>query len=1449
MTPTVHRFKRSPSGTRRHQDACPRHQRDLPRSVRRAGGRRADGGGRRGGALLPPQARQAAGPVLRLGAPGAGGAVVPGAGGLDGAGARRGRLLLRPRAAGARPRGSRARRPVGGAADTYAQRAPRLPGHGAAGARPGGCGSSPTTSRTPRRPGWPRRTLDARVLVLDGRGERRQPPRGATGPARSCACSARQELPHSLGLLYEELTEHLGFLRSRDEYKVMALASYGEPALPRRAARAGPRRPATAGSAATRRLAGAGQAPGTPARSDRGPRRPRRQRAAPARGGAARPGRLAARARPASRALTLAGGVALNCVANTGCSSEGPFERVWVQPAAGDAGTALGGALHVARGRGRPCRADARRRPRPRLERRRARGVAADRAACPYERPDDVAEAAAECLAGDGIVAWFQGRSEYGPRALGHRSLLAHPGDGATSSGSTTSRAASSSGRSRRWCWPSGRRRSSRGARCPSPYMLFVHDVRREWRERIPAVVHVDGTARVQTVDADARAARARGCSTAFERRTGLPVVVNTVLNTAGRPMVDDPRDALECFGSAPGRPAGARAVRRPRRARSRPSDGAPDAPRRVDRRPDPRPAVPARLPRRAGRAGRPGRGPVRRGGRPAGRTGTPPTRWTLPRSGRPRTRRALRWRRPGARPATPAGARARRRGSPSSTTTCVVRRRTGATGSPRTWPRPGPTVGGSPGPAPGPAARAPAARPTGSATTAGLEHGDAGSPPTWPTAAARWRRVGGFDERLPAGFPGGRRPRAARAAGRVRIVTRPARACSTPCGPPTLGQRAPQARQRRRRADARLHGPRLARAAGAPRGRRRRHVAVTAAAGVVAVALLATGPGRRRRGRRPGVARGDRGARLGPDRARPARPRPRSDGCSLTSAAIPPVATDLARRVRGAGRCHRLRRRPAGAACPSRCCSTATARSCTTSPTTATRRLVAPVPGRPRRWTGCGRPASASAWSCEPERRRPRAAHAASRSTRSTRGSRSCSGRSTLVCLPARPATTAATAASRRPAWCKRAARALGVDPAECVIVGDIGADVGAAAAAGAARCSCPTPATRAEEVDRARRGRLAATSRGGRPSCCGATRREPRRRSLPGGPARQRRRRAARRAGRARRGGRRRASPCWSARGGAAAAGCCPASTTSSCWRCPWIVADPRPSTRRRRPARRRRSAGRRSTGRWCSRRSTRPAAHRAGAAAGRRPAGSARSARTTRARCSTCATAAADDAATRPSARSRLAGRRLRAAAGRRRRRCACARPLPDAPAALAGRAVRRRAPRRVGPRPRLAAPSATPQLRRRCSPRPGRRVVVTGGPGERALTAAVAGGHRRRPRPRRRAPTWPSSPPCWPAPTPWSSATPARPTSPPRSAPPSSRCSRPTVPAARWRAVGVPHVLLGDQDAACARTPRTRCPVARPPVPGRASTAARRSSQRSAPGRPPVPGPADRQEVPA
>jgi carbamoyltransferase len=168
-----------------------------------------------------------------------------------------------------------------------------------------------------------------------------------------------------------------------------------------------------------------------------------------------------------------------------------------------------------------------------------------------YERPPDIATAAADLLAADAIVAWFQGRSEFGPRALGHRSLLAHPGHARN-----LDRLNAVKGREQfRPVAPMvlaerAAELFNRGP-LPSPYMLFVHDVAPQWRDRIPAVVHVDGTARIQTVERDSEPLLTRLLDR-FAELTGLPTVVNTSLNTAGRPMVDDPRDALECFGSAP---------------------------------------------------------------------------------------------------------------------------------------------------------------------------------------------------------------------------------------------------------------------------------------------------------------------------------------------------------------------------------------------------------------------------------------------------------------------------------------------------------------------------------------------------------------------------------------------------------------------------------------------------------------------------------------------------------------------------------------------------------------------------------------------------------------------------------------------------------------------------------------------------------------------------------
>ncbi|MEU5716934.1 carbamoyltransferase C-terminal domain-containing protein [Streptomyces sp. NPDC020403] len=387
---------------------------------------------------------------------------------------------------------------------------------------------------------------DCAVLVLDGRGECGSHLAGRY-VNRELTVLASQELPDSVGLFYEDLTQHLGFLRSSDEFKVMALASYGKPRFKDRL-----REYVHAdgeGGFRARPVPWASLVPG------RAPGAPWTQEHAD----------VAASAqecledvmldlarwlhgRTGEDVLTLAGGVALNCVANTRLYRESPFGQIWVQPAAGDAGTALGAALHVANEKEpvapMPTAALGRgwsdEELRGRLE----------RAAVPYEEPEDIAETVAEELSRDGVVAWFQGRSEFGPRALGHRSLLAHPGRA-----ENLERLNAVKGREEfRPVAPmvlADRAAELFDGPLPSPYMLFVHEVAEQWRARIPAVVHVDGTARIQTVDAASEPLVARMLD-AFERLTGLPVVVNTSLNTAGRPMVDDPRDALECFGSAP---------------------------------------------------------------------------------------------------------------------------------------------------------------------------------------------------------------------------------------------------------------------------------------------------------------------------------------------------------------------------------------------------------------------------------------------------------------------------------------------------------------------------------------------------------------------------------------------------------------------------------------------------------------------------------------------------------------------------------------------------------------------------------------------------------------------------------------------------------------------------------------------------------------------------------
>ena len=261
------------------------------------------------------------------------------------------------------------------------------------------------------------------------------------------------------------------------------------------------------------------------------------------------------------RSLAVAGGVALNCVMNAKLRDSGVFDGVWVQPAAGDAGTALGAALWIdwqqrSAGAARPA-------PREWVMEHAYWGpqFSDDEierllrwAKLPYRRLDDVPRQTAQLLAADRMVGWFQGRMEFGPRALGARSILASPLDGAM-------QARLNELKDREdfrpvapvvpeddlayWFMPA---HANQGQ---SPFMLFVYDVRPEQASRIPAVCHADRTARVQTVRRDTHPCYYDTLK-AFGALTGVPVLVNTSFNVRGEPIVCTPRDALNAFFSTP---------------------------------------------------------------------------------------------------------------------------------------------------------------------------------------------------------------------------------------------------------------------------------------------------------------------------------------------------------------------------------------------------------------------------------------------------------------------------------------------------------------------------------------------------------------------------------------------------------------------------------------------------------------------------------------------------------------------------------------------------------------------------------------------------------------------------------------------------------------------------------------------------------------------------------
>ncbi|MEJ2515930.1 MAG: carbamoyltransferase [Gammaproteobacteria bacterium] len=431
---------------------------------------------------------------------------------------------------------------------------------------------------------------DAAVLCLDGVGE------WATGSAWTGEGSAltpvwQLDFPHSLGLLYSAFTYFCGFRVNSGEYKLMGLAPYGQPRyrdlilerLVDVKADGSLRLDldyfdyCTGFRMTHRRFAelfgGAERKPESPITQ--------REMDLAASIQAVTEEIVLAMARSlhertGKSRLCMAGGVALNCVANGRLLREGPFEDIWIQPAAGDAGGAVGSALaawHLGMGKPRGVRdaggddmRGAYLGPSWSLDEAKA---ALDAVGAAYEvLPDEaLLPRVAALLARGKVVGWFTGPMEFGPRALGGRSILGDPRDADMQSrmnlkikfreGFRPFAPAVLAERASDWF----------DLDAPSPYMLLVAQVAAAKRlapdgedaaltgldrlkarvSVIPAVTHVDGSARIQTVDGRWNP-RYRALLEAFEAATGCPVLVNTSFNVRGEPIVCSPEDAWRCF-------------------------------------------------------------------------------------------------------------------------------------------------------------------------------------------------------------------------------------------------------------------------------------------------------------------------------------------------------------------------------------------------------------------------------------------------------------------------------------------------------------------------------------------------------------------------------------------------------------------------------------------------------------------------------------------------------------------------------------------------------------------------------------------------------------------------------------------------------------------------------------------------------------------------------------
>jgi carbamoyltransferase len=250
--------------------------------------------------------------------------------------------------------------------------------------------------------------------------------------------------------------------------------------------------------------------------------------------------------------LCIAGGVALNCVANGRIAREAGFENVWIQPAAGDDGIAIGCAAYghievLKQPRSFVMKQSYVGKPYAEQDITNATQKFLVRIQTTAVRSDDICRETAKLLADQKVIGWFQGGSEFGPRALGNRSLLADPRMAGMKD------ILNSRVKHRQPFRPfapivlAERAKEIFEGEEDSPFMLIAKPVRREWRDRIPAIVHVDGTARVQTVSEDTNPVLYRLLKE-FEALTGVPVLINTSFNIKGEPIVETPQDAMICF-------------------------------------------------------------------------------------------------------------------------------------------------------------------------------------------------------------------------------------------------------------------------------------------------------------------------------------------------------------------------------------------------------------------------------------------------------------------------------------------------------------------------------------------------------------------------------------------------------------------------------------------------------------------------------------------------------------------------------------------------------------------------------------------------------------------------------------------------------------------------------------------------------------------------------------